>query len=687
MAFPITKSKAQQVRDEYRAKQIKRLSETKQQQTLNPPGFPSNPIVDPVDGTLDTTALKADLPVQMGAWEALPPSGLTSVPELQWTRGVDADPENDAAYTKVDSVQVIGPVTDPTAVFPLNLKVPKSELATDGRHYLRLALPHFATGIYIYSTPIALICDSEGPYVHDVPPEMIVPPVPITDQYFIDNGPEVVGEIPEYDDYAPGDKVAFFWAKFPPPDDPTDVVPIDTVEVDGVTWPFKVHYPEAVIRAASDGIHYPLYVLIDKANNLSKLSVYVPVHVALGALPSGLKVPEVPLAADGLLDLKDANSITGIEVLIQAFDNYKDTDSIDVTWGTTPLQGSPVGSGGFPKVVRIPAEILKSTFGTATGPVDTTVSYVVSRGGLASAPQSTTVKVDFSIIGPPRPDPDPTWPDPVNPALALVDVHGAVSPTPNILTRADADQPVGVELTLYGPLVAGQIIDFYWTGILSPTTQYTVLATDQPGDTITREIPWAIIEQGYNNPKLPVHYRIRASATAENEQHSPNREVNADAVTLKAPAATFEGLSGPGFLVCESLYADPVLIHPLEPAVRVKVADLSGAPFNLVAGAKVTMNWVLLDYDTDAPLGGADLTEEITLGTDYPPAGFVWRVQPYDTKLLPSYNTPSRLGKGRITYSFKIGAGPTEETITSELEEKPVSMTPGNGSCELRPLP
>ena len=686
MAFPRTKNKAQQVRDEYRATQIKRLSETKQQQTLNPPVFPSNPIVDPLDGTLDTAALKDDLPVQMVAWEALPPSGASSLPELQWTRGVDADPGNDAAYTKVDSAEVIGPVTDPAAIFPLNLKVPKSELATDGRHYLRLALPHFATGNYIYSTPIALICDSEGPYVHDVPPEMIVPADPITDQFFIDNGPEVVGEIPEYDDYAAGDRVSFFWIKFPPPDNPVDNVPIDTVEVDGVNWPFKVRYPEAVIRASDDGVHYPVYQLMDKANNPSKPSFYVSVHVALGALPSGLKVPEVPLAADGLLDLKDAFS--GIDVLIQAFDNYKDTDSIDITWGTTPLRGSPVGSGGFPKVVKIPAEILKSTFGTATGPVDTTVSYVVSRGGLASAPQSTTVKVDFSIIGPPRPDPDPTWPDPVNPALALVDVHGAVSTTPNVLTRADANQPVRVELKLYGPLEAGQIIDFYWTGILSPITQYTVLVTDQPGDAINREIPWAIIEQGYNNPKLPVHYRIRASATAENEQHSPNREVNADAVTLKAPPATFEGVSVPGYLVCESLYEDPVLIHPLEPAVRVRVGDLSGPPFNLAAGTTVTMNWVLLDFGTDAPLPGAELTNEIILGTaDYPLTGFVWRVQPYDTKLLPSYHTPSKLGKGRVTYSFKIGEGPTEETITSVLEEKPVSMTPGNGSCPLRPLP
>ena len=679
MAFSEARRRAQQVRDDYRNARVKRLIESGPLEVLLPPGLPAGAIIDPIDGTLNKDVLTADLAISMAAWSDLPPAGRTSVVEVQWARGDGAGLPDDSWYEVVDTQNVVGPAP----VFPLALKVPSTRLAPDGKYYLRLAMLPYNLGPTLFSDSVPLICDSEGPYRHATPAAMILPDPPeITDAYLAANGDKVIGGIPQYDDYQPGDKVAFYWGALPPPEKPEDEVPIDVIAVDGVTWPYPVEFPGDTIRAAGDGPCYALYVLVDKATNASKLSAYAPLRVALGPLPSGLQLPKVPLADDGLVSLKDA--IAGVDVVIESFVDYKSSDTIDVTWGTTVLPGVPVGGGSFPMAVRVPSDVLKNTFGAGTGPTATAVSYVVTRGGLASEVKAITVQVDFSVIGP-DPDPDP-WPDPVNDKLPLAEVYGAVSNSLNELTRADEGEDATLRLKLYTPLAAEQVISFYWSGVEVPEAQYTVLATDVPGAEISVTILWPYIEQAFNHPQLPVHYRIRANADSENEQHSKDTLVKADAVTLKAPAAAYEGIvTGPGgdkFLNCESLYANPA--DPVdEPAIRVKVPDLTQPPFSLTAGAVISMTWRVVEgYTGEVPITEVDFDENITLGTEYPATGFIWRIEPYADYILPIY-AASQDGRGRVTYSFNLNT----ETVTSTQIEAFVAMHTGVGPCPISPPP
>ncbi|WP_426114924.1 hypothetical protein [Pseudomonas sp. DSP3-2-2] len=677
MAFSEARRRAQQVRDDYRNARVKQLIEAGPPEVLLPPGLPVGAVIDPADGTLNKDVLTADLAISMAAWSDMPPEGRTSVVEVQWARTDGPGLPDDSWYEVVDTQNVVGPAP----LFPLALKVPSARLAQDGKYYLRLAMHHYNAGTTLYSEPVPLICDSEGPYRHETPAAMILPvPPEITDAYLAANGDKVIGGIPEYDDYQPGDKVAFYWGALPPPEKPEDVVPIGVIDVNG-TWPFPVEFTGDTIRAAGDGPCYALYVLVDKATNASKLSGYAPLKVALGPLPTGLQLPKVP-PDDDLVSLKDA--IAGVDVVIESFIGYKSSDTIDVTWGTTVLPGVPVGGGSFPIAVRVPSDVLKNTFGAGTGPTATDVSYVVTRGGLASEIKAITVQVDFSVIGP-DPDPDP-WPDPVNDKLPLAEVYGAVSNVLNELTRADEGKPATLKLKLYEPLAADQVISFYWKGGEVPEAEYTVLGTDAPGNEILVIIPWSYIEQAFNHPELPVHYRIRASADAENEQHSRDTLVKANAVTLKAPAAAFEGLqtgpTGDEFLNCESLYADPA--NPVDnPAIRVKVPDLTQPPFGLAAGAIISMKWrVVKGYTGEDPIDAVDFDENITLGTEYPATGFIWRIEPYADYILPIY-AASQDGRGRVTYSFILNS----ETVTSTQIEAFVAMHTGVGPCPISPPP
>lgn len=680
MALSISKSKGQQVRDDYRAERVKRLVASRQAEVLLPPGFPNGAIVDATDGTLNKDFLKAALPVAVSAWNDLPPNDKRFAHvDVEWaSAAADGSAPDPSTYVSVDGRDVPGPL-GPDA-FPLMFEVPLTTLVVDGRYYLRLAMAPYTGGGKLYSLPVPITCDSEGPYVHATPVVMGLIPNQVIDSSFVPDD-EVVGGIPEYPDYQPGDQVAFFWAQPPFPEDWSGMVPINTVAPDGTTWPFPVSYPGVEIRTKGDGVWYPVYGLVDKATNPSKLSAQKGVNVALGALPSGLQAPEVPLAQDdGLVSLKDA--IAGVTVRILDFVNHKPTDLIIITWGTSQLAAVPIGLGDFPMDIPVAAGVLEANYGAATGAIATDVSYVISRGGVLSAPQATSVQVDFSTIGPPNPDPD--WPNPVNPNLPLAAVYGKTNPTLNVLDRTNENEPADVRLELYNPLKPDEIIDFYWKGALVTEAQYVVKVADSAGDVITVEIPWRYIKEGFNDPKLPVHYRIRASADPEdNEQHSSNTEVNANAVTPVGPAAAFLGeVTSPGnvkFLICESLYDTPP--HADDPAIRVQVPDLSGPPFNLAAGAILRMSWRVAGYPDDNPITSVSFDEDITLDVDHPATGFVWRVTPYANYIEPIYIEGPQDGTATVTYTFEFNS----ETVSSIPVEGNVAMHTGAGPCPIPP--
>ena len=660
----------------YRFERSQRRAGTKELVKPTVPG-----IVDTADGTLNKdVSLGTSLEVSLPEWaELVDYDGESDTYTLEWAVG---DAPGDDTYIQVFTGTVTAPVADGT--FPMKVQVPMTALSpgverpADGIYHLRYRIKQ-PNEQETASLPVPLIVDTTPPGKHLEPAQMTLNAAELTQQFIEENPGGLIGTLPDYEDWKPGDKVAFYWIGTPLPD-PEDLPdPIGYVDVASAVNN-SVTFPLSTFADAKDEPYYVAYILVDKATNRSPLSNYRRIDVALGPLPANLLDPVVPLAEapEHLINLDDARM--GVEVLIESFDNWKPTDRIEVTWGTAVLRPEEMGSfPTFPVSIRVPDKDLRDQYVYTTGGDQTTsVSYRVLRGVLSSDVKSTTVNVNFSYIGPVRPDPDPEWPDPVNDALLPVEVYGQTSNTMNTLTPADKGQPAIVNFTLYGPLVAGEIIDFYWAASLVPEARYTVLDGDTANTDRQVEIPWRYIESEGNRVDLPVHYRIHA-ADSENAQHSPATLVSVSAIVIIPDAPTFDGLSPGGWLNCNSLFKDPANPAPGEPGVRVSIPDLSKY---LVAGDTVTLHWIAsTDEGGEDVIPGTEKIEAITLDDTRPAEGFTWLVTPYDIHILPTYDPAGhgRSGFGRIKYSFILQG----ETITSLQTTARVGMYDASGSCPI----
>lgn len=659
--------KARKVREQYRLEKNRRSAAT--QNDLALPTVDATWLKDTSDGTLDGPRLLSgdDLGLTVPEWTSLPPDGRSNTLEVLW--GKLSDPVDN--YPVVDTVVVTAPI--PAGTFPLSVKVPNLDLRPDGTYSLLYKVTSH-NGMERRSPFVTLIADTIPPYDRFEPAALNLPISELTDEYLASNPGGLVGTVPHYPDRKPGDKIAFYWLTTPLPDKPENLpAPVGFTEVLDAR---QITFPKSVLERSLDKDHYALYVLLDKAGNRSSISGYKRIDVALGPLPDALQDPVVPLAADGLLDLADAR--LGIVVQILQFDNHKRTDRIEVTWGSVVLDTVEVGEVRvWPLEVQVPALALRDEYDRLLGGVQSTqVSYRVLRGHKPSEVKAIRVDVDFSTIGPdPNPDPDPDWPHPINPDLDQARVFGKNSNTLNTLKRADGGEDAELKFNLYEPLDAGEVVDFFWSGTEVTEAQYIVKSADLPGDEVTVSIPWSYIEAAGNQPQLPVTYRIHA-ADSDNYQSPETTLVEVDAITLTPDAPTFEGLRGE-WLNCNSLFEVPNNPHPLEPAVRVRVPDLSK---HLKAGDQVTLVWEAFDLISGDPLPTATKRETITLDASHPVSGFVWYVQPYVDHLLPTYDPPDNLdGRGVVHYEFMQDS----ETVYSDTAEALVGLFDAAGACPL----
>ncbi|MCG7508984.1 hypothetical protein [Mesorhizobium retamae] len=650
------RKQAEQARSNYRRLKGQR---SRQNPPLDPPEFNAGDITDPTDGTLKKdivlsgSGLTVHIPKYPQYYED-PWDGEHDTISLFWKRG--ADPE-------VSVAEILVPLGNP-AQFPIPLTVPADNMRPDGIYSLKYRVKLFL-GENEECLPIPLIVDTTPPWGIANPAAPDLPAEPITDEYLANNQDQVVVTIPQYPGaQKPGDRVLVWWVK-EVPEDPEAVIPSAIADVGD---PQVVIIPGSEIRKVGDGGCYVVYVLVDKATNASRISLYTRVAVALGALPQGLREPNIPLASDGLIDLEDA--FAGVTVEIPEFQNWKSSDRVEVTWGATTVHAPELGPlPTFPIAIPIPAEVIQDEYGDAAGETPATVSYRILRGDMPFGPEQTIVQVNLSVIGPDLPD----WPDPTNPNLPIATVYGEISNTENILTEDDNGKDAKFSFRLYDPCNEGELIDIYWDNTVVPEAQYTVKQGDQPGNPVDAVIPWRYIEAGGNNHELPVHYRIGAPGSP-NQQRSQVTIVDVGANVITPEKPVFLKLFEDRILTCSSLDFDGT-----NHAVLVQVPDLSKY---LADGDTVTLNWTPLGSTSgENILEDAIKEETVTLGPDHPATGFIWRVEPYDDHILPTFDPDGlgRVGRARIKYSFFYD----NATRTSEQEEKLVGMYNAVGSCPL----
>lgn len=560
---------------------------------------------------------------------------------------------------------------------PLRVVLDKTaaEYGADGTHSFYYEITSFYDQQTYRSDSVTLIFDRIAPNNGQAPEA--VPAVPeVTDG----NVASVGILLPDYPDRAGKDVVYFYWLDSVP-ENVEGVAPAGHAEVTAANQRLSV--PETLIKAGGDGEWFVVYVLIDKAGNIGHVSKPTAAVVALGAMPANLKDPLVPLAADGMVDRLDA--MLGVQVQVPEFDNWKATDEVSVAWGNSPLGRRTIGQGQtFPLFFNVSLEVLRREYGTpAQGTREITVEYEVLRGGKPRGDRNTTVDVNFETFGPvdPGTDPDPHWPDPVNPLLPLCTVYGEGSSQPNVLLPSHDGKDATLHVKLYEGLAENDLMDFFWEGTLIAEASYTVKATDNKDDPLVRTIPWRYIH-ATGNGAMDVHYQL-TRVDVPNKPTSADQRVAVSAIVVHPDEPEFQGINNVGWLACQAL-VDPD--NPqLPPAVRVKIGDLD--QYGLKDGDKVTLNWKLLHAQTGNE-EVLDWQQEVTLGTQYPVSGFIWRVEPYEDYILPLYDFDAvdHTGRAFCWYTFQDPLRRDQgldALIVSDIAEQRIAMQTPFGPCDV----
>lgn len=657
---------ARQVRERY----IRQQRELKSQRTMQlVPVTVVDAFSGDADGLLPITALTGNLAIKVEDWRPLaPPPGFVEELHLEWRAG------DSTAYSNLwtESFQ-----TSTSIAFPLERFIEQKHfIGREGLFHFRYGIKGWNSAVIEYSQDQPITVDRTPPYGSDDPPA-IEDPGPVNDTVLdADNG--VFVTVPDFvEDKKEFVTVALVWSdKVPPPDKPivpdvSRLLPADR----------RVLVPRALVDRYLSGDHYVAYELFDKAGNRSRPSRVRTVAVARGLLPANLKPPVVPLADDGLIDLADAR--TGVTVEIPRFGQYIPDDDVVVQWGATKLTPKRIGEGSNPFPVRVVVswEHLATEY-TAPGsaPYDVTVpvTYEVLRGTTPfPLPNADGIEVDVNLA---YPGPvNPGEPDPVNVSLDPVVVTGD-SNTPDHLTSADQGTDALATVTLYSPTRLGEIITVYWNGVAVAETA-TLDGNEKPGDKVALTVLWSEVEAG-GAGNVPVYYTV-THPDFINPQQSPEKRVQVDAVPIILAAATFPDIStvgGGSLLNCESLRKRT---SDGQIGYRVSVP----ASRYLIAGEKITLNWVLKEADQTTDVAGTKLSEELPIGADADKNGIEWFVQPYSKHILPAQvDTTNGWAYAHLVYTLTIN----NNEVTSQFLNTVVGIQDlgdPSGTCDITSLP
>ncbi|WP_095056053.1 hypothetical protein [Pseudomonas sp. Irchel s3f7] len=518
-------------------------------------------------------------------------------------------------------------------------------------------------------------------FIDKIPPNGATPPSkmvftftpPITDATFgTDDFLEAT--IPNWTGDAVGTHVAFAWLKDELPEDPEEIVFIGPVPILGGG---KVQIPKVKFIEAGDGLCCGGYVLIDKAGNISGLSRYELISVALDVLPlPPLSKPTVldPTPADG--ELRREDIIDGVlKVHLDHVNNGKNTDIVVVEWEGRKIEpGTPLGanpSGGFE--ILVPWNMILQAYGNAKGPVDTKVSYTVFRGVEPFPSVVETIKCNLSIPGPVNPNPEPG-----NPNLEVVNIVGK-SDDPNKLIDTDEDEDVFAKIKLVTPLEDGDTYQVMWNGTPIGDPRVIDLTDDEVGDTIEIPLDWDIIRGEGPDIAMPVWYVLTHADHANPQEPKLCTPVDIQFLVLKLPPAEPLHPSSVGNLNCNSLrwnaggteygfeYRIPPSAH-LKPGDDVEVVWNAYKDFN----------------DPSTIISDAQKKHTFTdITDDQAQNGIVWLIEPYATHILPIFDEDNVIdwGKGNVTYTI------TGKPAASLPPNTKVGLNQGEGSCNIPTKP
>lgn len=515
-------------------------------------------------------------------------------------------------------------------------------------------------------------------YIDKIPPNGATPPKqmvfavtpPITDASF-GTDDYLEATIPGWDGDSADVKVAFGWLKGELPEKPED---IDLIGPQDIAPGGTVKIPRDKFIDAGDGLCCGGYVLIDKAGNISALSLYELMSVALGPLPpQPLPKPTAADATGGELlrsDIVDG----GVLVNVPKVTNGKRTDTVVVTWKDQEVTpGTPVGDNPSTGLnIFISWDKIWAAYGSTTvGVVDHALTYKVLRGVEPFSSAIETVKCNLSTTGPVNPDPEPG-----NPNLKKVAIVGE-SGVENELIASDEDKEVNAHIELVDPLVNGDSYQVMWNGTPIGTPRVIDVANDTAGETIKIALDWDDIRSHGPSAAMPVWYKLTNPAHVNPQEPRPRTDVKIEFLVLELPEAEPRHTNANGWLTCNSLRwsADtpPVLgiEYLIPPNPHMKRGDTVEVEWN---GYTNFASPVLVPA-TNIKLTFTNISEAQER------EGIVCHFGPYATKLLPIWSKTVPLAKGEVKYT--VTGKPAASTPTNTR----VYLSQGEGSCNIPPAP
>lgn len=488
-------------------------------------------------------------------------------------------------------------LSDPATELPYDYHLPAERLLLDGAHQLSYNVKAIS-GTGGESPAFLITVDHAPPNYGNIPGALTFPEEVMTDgitaQYLADNDDKVVATVPPYAKMEADQSVSVVW-------DISLAVPKATVLPEHVDVGVPVDIPGDIIRAGGDGPIDVTYYLTSRAGLDGAISQHSFVDVILSAPPSGLLPPSVPLAADGIVDLTDAD--VGVIIEVPAYQNAGAGDLVAASWGTAALALYPMPLDGLPAEIAVPRATVLSV-----GNGDISVSYQIMRNGHPFSADPITVKVDVTQVGPV--DPDPSTPE--NESLAKPTVRGGVSGLANELDPSDAAVAAQVTVPMYDEAKVGEIVTVHWGSGSSASvlTPYAITQADIDAETIPAflvDVP--ILQAMPNDPAWPLHYtlsRPQGSAT-ENPVLSPTQTINAHMVGPGGqdglPPATFPDINEAGWLLRPTVDPD---------GAKVKVAAYE----NMQVGDVVSLEWAAYsttNTQSGSEISGAQFTDDITV--------------------------------------------------------------------------
>ena len=525
------------------------------------------------DGLIPIQYLFDDLPVKLvKPWKELPGEGESDFVTFIWhVRG--------SVAIELEAIELRGPISAGT--FPIEVTIPHAYFSNNAVVDLSYRVNNLFQDSELFETSIVrtIIIDRAAPGGGQVlkAARFLLDPIA---EFDLDNNTTSDVEVPGgYLDRKAGDTVLGYLNTLgTQPTGPA--FPVQSFAA--TSGPMLVNIPVAEIRKfAGAPVLYFFYRLQDRAGNLSaQYSLVASTRLILNAPPANLSPPEVPAyESDLLINREDARRI--VSVRVRHYDNWIAGDQCVVEWDGIKLPAQTVTA--LPLTVTVEWSVLIAKGADLRRIIDLPVRYYILRAGNTVGPGVGSpikrVTVDMTIAG----QENPQAPALLNRQLALVNIHGAISPVPNRLDNRDADQPVRASFTLFDNPMPGELALLFWPGQAAPVATYRVKSGDVGGRVVDFDnlIPWSVIQSAGSNATTLVNYQ---TDNGVNQQLSPDQTVF---VSL-APLINYVRPSFPQSLQHPNKFINCNTKPSLWLGIEVVV---NPAPNTLQAGDWVVMTW------------------------------------------------------------------------------------------------